>query len=77
MRFKIRTSCFFVFILVENDLLDTSIEMPSFNPCRTNCKCSTCFIVSCISFIMGIFMLFALDPLVNEILANVRGYFFS
>jgi hypothetical protein len=45
-------------------------DMSSFNPCRTNCKCSTCFIVSCISFIMGLVMLCTLDPIVNQILAN-------
>jgi len=55
---------------VQNDLLDTSVEMPAFNPCRRSCKCSTCFILSCVSLVMGLVMLFTLDPMVNKILAN-------
>lgn len=55
---------------VQNDLPYTSIEMASFNPWRNNCKCSVCFVASCLFSILGIGLLFALDPLVKKILAN-------
>ncbi|CAF3598565.1 unnamed protein product [Adineta steineri] len=55
---------------LQTDLLDTSTEMSSFNPCRMYCKCSTCFILSCITFVMGLIMLFTFDPMVNKIIAN-------
>ncbi|CAF2494228.1 unnamed protein product [Rotaria sp. Silwood2] len=55
---------------LQNDAPDSSLEMLSFNPCRTNCKCSICFIISVIGLIMGVVMIILLDPLVNKILAN-------
>jgi hypothetical protein len=45
--------------------------MSSFNPWRTNRKCSICFIITSIIFLMGILMLVLINPLVNKILANV------
>jgi hypothetical protein len=58
--------------LVNNDLPYTSIEMASFNPFKSNCKCSLCFLISFIISIIGFVMLFALGPVVKSILANVR-----
>ncbi|CAF0936193.1 unnamed protein product [Adineta ricciae] len=55
---------------LQSHLLDTSTEMSSFNPCRANCKCSTCFVITCVSLILGLVMLFTLNPLVKNILSN-------
>ncbi|CAF1189538.1 unnamed protein product [Rotaria sordida] len=54
---------------VPNDIPNPSLEMSSFKPCRTNRKCSICFIISFIGLIMGLVMLILFDPLVNKILA--------
>lgn len=55
---------------IQHELLGRPLMMGSFNPCRRNCKCSALFVVSCISLVMGLVMLFAFDPLVKSILAN-------